>query len=50
MWTSPSPSPCWKACSSSPCNDSSPRGKFKPATNQNRKIILWSSPQKTKLI
>ncbi len=43
-WTSPSPSPCWKACSSSPWNGSSPHGKFKPATDKNRKNILWSSP------
>jgi hypothetical protein len=42
-WTSPSPSLCWKACSSSPCNGSSPHGKFKPATDKNRKNILWSS-------
>jgi hypothetical protein len=50
-WTSPSPwSPCWKACSSSPCNGSSPHGKFKPATDKNRKNILWScSPKKPNL-
>jgi hypothetical protein len=46
-WTSPSP--CWKACSSSPCNGSSPHGKFKPATDKNRKNILWSSPKKPNL-
>jgi len=50
-WTSPSPwSPCWKACSSSLCNGSSPHGKFKPATDKNRKNILWScSPKKPNL-
>jgi hypothetical protein len=42
----PSPSPCWKACSSSPCNASSSHGKFKPANRLKIGKIFCEVPPK----